>query len=541
MSWRDEFRAGRAAVEAAANANRQRPLWQQVPVAPSPRYAPAVEDRPPAGEPSPIRIGYYLDVKTRQTLQPNLYYGERHALLFGLNGAGKSTRFLIENLMTLANRSIVVYDLKGELVAQTAAARRRFGRVLIINPFQLHTEIYSDLRSHGFNPLMRLDPASPYYYADVAALAHALIEINPKETQKHWPEGAQGLVMALIFWEVLLARRERRAPSLGRVRQMLCEPEQWEPGPGGKSRLVKGLKITVARMIDEGGEMIASLVEEFMREHGLGEIASLGNAAKVPTRWLIDPTIRADLEKPNPVDLSILRREPTTCYVVLPERVMTEFRPWTRLVISAALREQFRPGPVGTLFVLDEFYAALGHLKIIQDVWSLVRGYGIQLMPILQSVTQLQELFGEKLWQNYPAQSGIVATLGPAGDDETAEWMSRRCGTTTIMQMGFNEGAGVNSGHGVNAGTGVSGGAGGESANQGLGTNYGRNVSDGLSYQQAERRFLLPQELMDLEAGTGRIFIPGMGTRSIPFFAPNYWKRREPWVREVRRNPLRQD
>jgi hypothetical protein len=62
-----------------------------------------------------------------------------------------------------------------------------------------------------------------------------------------------------------------------------------------------------------------------MREHGLGEIASLGNAAKVPTRWLIDPTIRADLEKPDPVDLSTLRREPTTCYVILPVEVMTEF------------------------------------------------------------------------------------------------------------------------------------------------------------------------------------------------------------------------
>jgi hypothetical protein len=90
-----------------------------------------------------------------------------------------------------------------------------------------------------------------------------------------------------------------------------------------------------------------------------------------------------------------------------------------------------------------------------------------------------------------------------------------------------------------NAGPGISGGNGGVSANQGFGTNYGNNISDGLSYQQTERRFLVSQELMDLQPGRGRICLPGMGTQSIPFFAPNYWKRRAPWVAAVRPNPYR--
>ena len=54
----------------------------------------------------------------------------------------------------------------------------------------------------------------------------------------------------------------------------------------------------------------------------------------------------------------------------------------------------------------------------------------------------------------------------------------------------------------------------------------GLTANEGTSYQQAERRFLLPQELMDMPVGTGRIWTPGSGTTSIPFFAPNFWKRR---------------
>ena len=70
---------------------------------------------------------------------------------------------------------------------------------------------------------------------------------------------------------------------------------------------------------------------------------------------------------------------------------------------------------MNTLFVLDEFRAAVGKMQIISDMWSLVRGYGVQLMPIVQSALQLQALFKEE-WENYAAQAGLVMTLGPAGD-----------------------------------------------------------------------------------------------------------------------------
>ena len=98
----------------------------------------------------------------------------------------------------------------------------------------------------------------------------------------------------------------------------------------------------------------------------------------------------------------------------------------------------------------------------------------------------------------------------------------------------------TNSGFGSNAGTGT-GGRGGVSANEGSNNSYGSNVSEGLSYQHVERRVLLPQELMDMEPGNSRVWLPGMGSESIPFFAPNYWWRRSPFVAHVRPNPYRQD
>ncbi len=42
---------------------------------------------------------------------------------------------------------------------------------------------------------------------------------------------------------------------------------------------------------------------------------------------------------------------------------------------------------------------------------------------------------------------------------------------------------------------------------------------------------------MNIRAGHGLIWLPGMGTQTIPFFAPNYRMRNAPWVRHVRTNP----
>jgi hypothetical protein len=440
--------------------------------------------------PTPIKIGYYYDSKNQKTGAPNMFAGERHLLIFGLNGAGKSTRFLIENLVKLRGRSIVVFDVKGELAAQTARTRRKFSDVKIINPYGV-----VGLPSDGYNPLAILDPSNEDEFSDRAAmLADAIIEME--SIAPHWSESAQGLLQAGIMWEVQEAVREDRAPSLARVRQLLTEPDEFE-GEGRDRVRTKGLALNAGRMVAHGGEIIASLVGRFLREHGQNELSSIQSTFDTQTRFLLSPPLARDLEK-NGVDFRQLRERPTTVYIVLPPTEINRKRRWTRLLISAALCEHMRPGPVNTLFVLDEFRASVGHLQIISDVWSLVRGYGIQLMPVVQSATQLEKLF-EREWENFAAQAGAVVTIGPPNDLMTANWMSEISGNQTIWQDQRS----------VNTSSNQQGG--------------GVNISDGLNYGQAERRFLLPQELRSMADGTGRIWTPGMGECSIPFFAPNWW------------------
>ena len=95
-----------------------------------------------------LRSVAHYDEATQHVGAKIPYTGERHLLLFGPNGTGKGTRFLIPNLLSIKDRSIIVIDPKGELAAVTADYRRSIGDVVMLNPFNV-----LGLGSAGFNPL----------------------------------------------------------------------------------------------------------------------------------------------------------------------------------------------------------------------------------------------------------------------------------------------------------------------------------------------------------------------------------------------------
>jgi type IV secretion system protein VirD4 len=129
-------------------------------------------------------------------------------------------------------------------------------------------------------------------------------------------------------------------------------------------------------------------------------------------------------------------------------------------------------------------------------MFAMMRGFGVQLWPVLQDLGQLTTLY-PKRWESFIANAGVVQAFAP-GDLKTAEWMSRRAGDTTVAVTSFNRGDGQ-----------TSAGQGSVSQNSGFG------------YGQVRRPLFLPQELMDFGKGTGLLWAAG-SSRSIPFQAKFY-------------------
>ncbi len=429
-----------------------------------------------------IALGRHYDEATQRAGSKIVYAGERHVLLFGPNGTGKGTRFLIPNLLSIKDRSIIVIDPKGELAAVTANYRRTLGDVVMLNPFDV-----LGLGSAGFNPLAALDPASPNFYDDAAALGEALISIEGVDP--HWSQSAQGLLVALLMWEKI--KNGARA-NLENVRAMLTEADKWEryTGDDGKQRerQTAGLTLTAADMVAEGGYEIASLAGRFTER--TNELTSIRSTADTQTRWILSEPMRDDLKKPG-VDFAKLKEKPTTVYVILPAERMRTHSVWLRLVIVSALRALYRPGGLRTLFLIDEM-PALGHLGPLEDAFGLVRGYKVQIAGICQDLAQLKALYKER-WESFLANAGVVQGFTP-NDLTTADWMSRRAGQTTLVAENSSQ------------------------SRQAQG-----HSSESTSWQQVGRALYLPYELMGFAEGSGLLFLAGMAN-GVRFFAPPYWK-----------------
>jgi type IV secretion system protein VirD4 len=460
--------------------------------------------------PCPIGFGFSYDEDTDR-MDPNLpvdYEGERHLVVFGVNGSGKSTRFLVPSLSVAQKTSHFVMDLKGELLVQTQRARRALGDdVKVCNPYGLH-----GVPSDGFNPLHGLDRDLDLLYDRAKLLAQAIVEEGDQRTA-FFNDSARGWLTAGIMMEVIQAGREDRTPSLAKARAWCLQPDRWAKNAEGKEELVAGVSINARRAYEEGGAL-AELVVRFTGGN-LQEMKSMQdvlNTLAVETEFLLSAPIARDLEKGD-WDFAQLKEKPTCVYVVLPPEQLKDKRRWTRLLVSCALHAQLKPGKVDSLFILDEFRVSVANLPIVNDFWALLRGYGVRILVIAQSVVQLQATFGVE-WENFSGQAGVVATIGPPGDLATAEWMSKRAGNRTIWQDGFNRG-------------------------EREGQPGADRVTVGASVTQGARPLYLPQELMSLRVGSGMLWAAGMGDRCIPIFLPNYWKLRA--IRDrVDPNPLYQ-
>ena len=434
------------------------------------------------------------------------YDGERHGLVFGPNGSGKSMRFLATALLNSdTSRSFIVIDPKGELAAITAPWRRKCGDVFIINPFGTLTGLpgYDDLTSCGFNPLAGLDPAALSFNADAALMAEALVTMEG--TQPFFPRSARNLVATLIMLEVVDAVAAARAPSIGRVRDLLTNPA--------------GLPATLARIAASGHRGMANKAGPLMQE--AKSIRDIIGEAAAQTEFLDDPEMVADLAMTGP-DFGKLKDRATTIYLILPADMMERHTKWFRLVLSAALRALMTPRQKGQLpvtFILEEYFLiANGGLKIIESCMAYVRGFGIQLVPVLQDLNQLQDLY-PKRWQTFLSNAGVVAHVGPPGDLTTSEWMSKRAGDTTDFTQNISD----HSSHGFNPGE-----------NGELKSSF--NQGGGMSYSQTRVPFLPVHHL--LNAQQGRLFLWKQGlANTVQTYAPLYVDSPLGLKSRARRNP----
>jgi type IV secretion system protein VirD4 len=354
----------------------------------------------------------------------------KHLLLASPTRSGKGVSTVIPNCLEWS-QSMVVLDVKQEAFEKTAGYRATLSEVFLFDPF---TE---DRRSHRWNPLgyVSLDPHQRS--ADIEAIASSLY----KETQGQdpfWTHSSRAAFQAIcefLFDDYLDMQAigfpfaDDCYPTLGRVYRLLSAV-----GHDGQK------KQDVYRQL-----MTRKYAGEKART-GLGNLINLADetfssiiaTTQAPLRLFGNPVVEAATSG-NDFNLRDLRRKVQSIYVGVPPSRLVEAKGILNLFFEQAIKlngttlpEHDKTLKYQCMFLLDEF-TALGSVDIIPVATGWLAGYGVRMVVVIQSVAQLEAVYGAETARGMITNLGCQVIFAPR-EQRDAEEFSKMLGETTVRR-----------------------------------------------------------------------------------------------------------
>lgn len=358
----------------------------------------------------------------------------RHIITLAGSRSGKSACVLIPNLL-LYPGSVMVIDPKGELAVETALHRKEVlgQEVVILDPFGIvKGEARALVRRH--NPLKEILDDTPEgarnLIDDAALVAEALVE-QTSQNDSYWSMAARNLVQGLVLATMLHGQDD-----LPGMRKELMQDEE---GLSGLFRYMSAFAEQHSNpLLDENIMAAADAVTRVGRSM-IGRIGNTEGAAVLANAieqlaFLESPGMR-DMLSGHDISLRDLKAQPNgpvTLYLVLPAGRVTTHSRWLRLMVSQALsifEHQPNEPEHPVLLILEEF-AALGHLRPVEQAAGFIAGSHVRLWSVLQDLSQLQTHY-EKGWETFIGNAGIFQAFSLT-DQTSLEYVSKRLGETTV-------------------------------------------------------------------------------------------------------------
>jgi type IV secretion system protein VirD4 len=338
--------------------------------------------------------------------------GPEHVMLHAPTRSGKGVGVVIPNLLTWPD-SVVVLDVKRENWTATAGFRAAHGQdVILFDPLD------PEGRTARFNPLGHIDRADPVAVLDELQKLAVMLFLAPHNADPFWAEAAR---VGLIGVGAYVAETPDLPFSFGAIYAELTEGD-----PRTRLPAVMAARVYAGRPLSAG---CANALSDFC---SASENTFAGVKQTITSRlglWL-NPRVCAATEASD-FDLRELRERRISLYLCVD-------------LNTRELPAEGRHG-VPVLMLMDEF-ARLGHAAVIARGFSYVAGYGLRLLPVLQSPAQLRGEYGPDLAEEIMANCGVEIAFAPK-ELKVAQDLSERLGYWTYQGRSRSRPSGLSGGH----------------------------------------------------------------------------------------------
>lgn len=308
--------------------------------------------------------------------------GQQFVLLAAPTRSGKGVGFVIPNLLNWP-QSCVVLDIKLENFLLTSGFRARHGqKVYLFAPYA------EDGQTHRWNPLDGISRDPNQRVGDLLTLAGTLYPANPGDKDAFWADSARNLFLGLAL---MLLESPDLPVTLGEILR-----QSSGKGRALKDYLIERINARVQAGTPYSGDCIDAL-NRFLSasENTLANIISSFTAPLVP---FANPIIDAATAVSD-FDISRVRDERMTVYIGIQPNRLADAALLINVLFSQLINLNTRALPsaeahsLQCLLILDEF-PALGKIGVLARANAFIAGYGLRLLTIIQSVAQLEGVYG---------------------------------------------------------------------------------------------------------------------------------------------------
>jgi len=341
-------------------------------------------------------------------------FGSSHGIVFAGSGGFKTTSVTIPSALKWGG-SLVALDPSNEVAPMVSKHRKEAGRrVRILDPRKPAT---------GFNALDWVGQYGGTKEEDIASVASWIMSDSGRTSGVRGDffraSGLQ-LLTAIIADVCLSGHTPTEKQTLRQVRENLSEPE-----PKLRQRLQDIFDNSESDFVKENVAAFVNMTPETFS-------GVYANAIK-ETHWLSYPNYAA-LVSGSTFRTDDIASGKTDVFINIDLKTLETHAGLARVVIGSFLNAIFnRDGAMDgrALFLLDEI-ARLGYMRILETARDAGRKYGITLTMIYQSIGQLRETYGGRDASSKWFESASWISFAAINDPETADYISRRCGMTTV-------------------------------------------------------------------------------------------------------------
>lgn len=353
--------------------------------------------------------------------------GQQFVILAAPTRSGKGVGVVIPNLLEYGE-SIVVLDIKQENFDLTSGWRASQGHeVFLFNPFA------EDKRTHRWNPLSYVSDDQNFRVSELMSIA-AMLYPDGSDDQKFWISQARNAFMAFGLYLFENWDDERAmgfpagsgTPTLGAIFRLSTgdgtDLKKYLQSLSTQPFLSGNAKAAFANMLSQADETFASIMGTF----------------KEPLNAWINPVLDKATSA-NDFLLTDLRKKKMTVYIGIQPNKLAESRLIINLFFSQIINLNTKELPKGNpelkyqvLLLMDEF-TSIGKVDIIASAVSYMAGYNVRLLPIIQSMAQLDATYGRDVSRTIITNHALQILYAPREQQDANDY-SEMLGYTTVRK-----------------------------------------------------------------------------------------------------------